>query len=346
MTRALPLPGRSFAIASIVALAACSHDSSSIVMPTAASDTTVTTLSPSALGVSALLSPIVGATFWVDPYSNAKKTATSWRTSRPADAAQMDKIANTPTAKWVGSWNTNVQSDVNSYAASMSASGTTPVFVAYNIPQRDCGGLSGGNATSAASYKSWITGFANGIGARRAVVVLEPDALAQMDCLSATDQSLRLSLINFAVSTFKAKGSISVYIDAGNPHWKSASTIAKRLLSAGVANAAGFSLNVSNFLTTADNVSYGTQISALIGGKHFIVDTGRNGLGPTADYQWCNPVGRALGTRPTTATGHALVDAYLWIKTPGESDGACNGAPAAGAWMPEYALGLAQRAAF
>ena len=34
----------------------------------------------------------------------------------------------------------------------------------------------------------------------------------------------------------------------------------------------------------------------------------------------------------------------LWIKTPGESDGECHGGPAAGAWWPTYALGLARRA--
>ena len=75
-------------------------------------------------------------------------------------------------------------------------------------------------------------------------------------------------------------------------------------------------------------------------------DTSRNGLGPTADNQWCNPDGRALGDRPSTQTGLAYVDAFLWVKAPGESDGACAGAPAAGTWMPEYALGLAQRAAY
>jgi endoglucanase len=32
------------------------------------------------------------------------------------------------------------------------------------------------------------------------------------------------------------------------------------------------------------------------------------------------------------------------VKPPGESDGECNGGPAAGRWWPEYALGLAQRA--
>jgi endoglucanase len=74
------------------------------------------------------------------------------------------------------------------------------------------------------------------------------------------------------------------------------------------------------------------------------VDTGRNGLGPHGE--WCNPPGRALGERPTTATGHALADAFLWVKSPGESDGPCNGSARSGEWMPEYALGLAQRAAY
>ena len=164
-----------------------------------------------------------------------------------------------------------------------------------------------------------------------------------MDCLSPTDQQVRLDLLKYAVQTFAAKGSIAVYLDAGHPHWKSATTIAQRLLGAGIASAQGFSLNVSNFYYISDNVSYGTQVSSLVGGKHFVVDTGRNGLGPTIDAQWCNPAGRAIGARPTTATGNALVDAFLWIKTPGESDGSCNGAPSAGTWMPEYALGLAQR---
>jgi endoglucanase len=42
--------------------------------------------------------------------------------------------------------------------------------------------------------------------------------------------------------------------------------------------------------------------------------------------------------------GHEPVDAYLWIKRPGESDGSCHGGPPAGAWWPDYALGLARRA--
>ncbi|SCE59467.1 endoglucanase [Streptomyces sp. Termitarium-T10T-6] len=51
------------------------------------------------------------------------------------------------------------------------------------------------------------------------------------------------------------------------------------------------------------------------------------------------------GTPPTTDTGDERLDAYLWIKRPGDSDGTCRGGPPAGDWWPEYALGLARRAA-
>ena len=44
------------------------------------------------------------------------------------------------------------------------------------------------------------------------------------------------------------------------------------------------------------------------------------------------------------ALADSLLDAFVWIKRPGESDGTCNGGPPAGSWWPEYALGLAQRA--
>jgi endoglucanase len=316
--------------------------------PAPVSDTTTTT-SPApapAPAPTTASTVLIGATLYVDPNSNARKTADSWRLSRPADALQMDKIAAQSQARWFGNWNTNIQSDVNDATTRITAAGAVPVFVAYNIPQRDCGGLSGGNSVTVDQYKAWINGFAAGIGSRRAVVILEPDALAAMGCLSSGDQQTRLSLLAFAVAAFKAIGSTAVYLDAGHAGWMSTSTMSTRLRSAGIADAAGFSLNVSNFVTDADNIAYGQSLSALVGGKHFVIDSGRNGLGPSADAQWCNPAGRALGRRPTTNTGVAGLDAFLWIKTPGESDGACNGGPASGTWWADYALGLAQRASY
>ena len=287
------------------------------------------------------VNPIAGAAFWVNPYSNAKKTADSWRTTRPADAAQMDKIAQNSQAQWFGGWSGDIYSAVSSAVATVIGSGARPVFVAYNIPQRDCGGLSAGGTTPT-GYRAWIAGFANGLGTSRAVVILEPDAVTQLGCLSSADQITRINLIQYAISVLKAKGAV-VYLDGGHSAWKSASEQASLLTRASVAAADGFFLNVSNFQYTSNAISYGKAISALVGGKHFIIDTSRNGQGPTADNAWCNPPGRGLGVGSTTFTADPLVDAYLWVKAPGESDGACNGAPAAGAWMPDYALGLAQQ---
>jgi hypothetical protein len=290
--------------------------------------------------------PFSGAKWFIDPDSNAHRQASAWRLSRPADALQMDKIAAQPQADWFGDWSGNVQTTVANRVAQIAGAGALPVLVAYNIPLRDCGSYSSGGASSASAYKTWIRSFAAGIGTQRAIVVLEPDALAGMDCLSAADRQTRLSLLSDAVSVLASHAGVATYIDAGNSSWQSASTMASRLTSAGIANGRGFSLNISNFRTTSSERTYGDQLSGLVGGKHFIVDTSRNGLGPTADNQWCNPSGRALGDRPTAATGDALADAWFWIKRPGESDGTCNGGPAAGQWWADYALGLAQRAAY
>ncbi len=283
--------------------------------------------------------------FYVDPISPAAAQAVAWASSDPADAARMRLIASQPQATWFGGWNTNVTADVNALVTAARASSTTPVLVAYNIPDRDCGGYSAGGAQTPAAYATWIQQFAAGIGSRPAIVILEPDALASMDCLSAADQATRENLLTYAVQTLKSLGQTKVYIDAGNSNWISASTMAVRLQAADIAAADGFSLNVSNFYTTASNEQYGTALSALVDGKHFIIDTSRNGNGSNGG-QWCNPSGMALGALPTTNTGSSLVDALLWIKPPGESDGTCNGGPSAGTWWPQYAAGLAQAAGY
>ncbi|GAA1995366.1 glycoside hydrolase family 6 protein [Microbacterium ulmi] len=72
---------------------------------------------------------------------------------------------------------------------------------------------------------------------------------------------------------------------------------------------------------------YASQLGAVAASTRYVIDTSRNGQGPwqaAPDQEdWCNPPGRGLGAVPTTNTGVPLVDAYLWIKVPGESDGTC-----------------------
>lgn len=295
-------------------------------------------------GVS-ITNPLAGAALFAAPGGPAAQQASAWRATRPSDAAAMDRLAAQPTARWIGDWTEDVRATVAAVVDAATRAAALPVLVAYNVPKRDCGGLSGGGGADAGTYRSWIDGFAAGLAGRRALVVLEPDALALTDCLSASERTTRSDLLRYAVSALSNAGAF-VYLDAGHARWVAAAEMAERLKGAGIDRAAGFALNVSNFQTTQASLAYGAELSGLLGGTHFVIDTGRNGAGPAADGAWCNPSGRALGDAPSTVTGHPLADAFLWIKTPGESDGACNGGPAAGAWWPEYALGLARRAGY
>jgi len=290
------------------------------------------------------VNPLRDRALYVEPSGSATAQAKSWTGARPGDAALIRWISQQPQGLWLGDWHSDVRAVVARRMRAARANGTVPVLVAYNIPERDCGQHSHGGADDAAAYLRWIDRVARGIGAGPATVVLEPDALAGMGCLPRSARAERTRVMSAAVDRLTAAGGTAVYIDAGNPGWVPVPLMAKRLRAAGVARARGFSLNVSGFETTPRVAAYGRAISRRTSRAHFVIDTSRNGNGPHERGEWCNPPGRALGAAPSTETGDPLIDAYLWVKRPGESDGACNGGPAAGTWWPEYALGLALRA--
>jgi endoglucanase len=375
--------------------------------------------------------------FSVSPHSEALTQALAdVKAGDLTDALAMAKLAAWPEAVWLTKGTpSEVAQQVAAVMQTARREHAVPVLVAYDIPLRDCGQYSSGGAASDAAYQQWISAFAAAIGQEKAVVVLEPDALANLpqDCGPATDPTgaltaARIADVKYAVTALEAQPGTSVYLDAGHSQWHSVGDAAQRLIQAGVAQAQGFFLNVSNFQPTAQLDEYGTWISKCIwfatqgpswaaghtdwcasqyysgaapndglpgdsvvptdpstwhwtdawfdqnvgtppAGQltHFVVDTSRNGLGAwtppagkyTGDPQtWCNPPGRGIGARPTAATGVPLVDAYLYVKTVGESDGACTrgtagpgdpeygGAvdPAAGAWWPAQAHSLAANA--
>jgi len=284
------------------------------------------------------------------PWTNLKRQASSWALTHPLDAERANFLASQPVAVWFGGWNTTLETDVRLYVSKAAEEGKMPVVVAYNIPNRDCGHESAGGVESVEAYEAWIYQMAQGIGDKKAIVVLEPDSLTTISCLSSEDQTFRLDAISRAVNTLKQNTNTQVYIDAGNARWKSVEAIAPLLTRANIAEANGFSLNVSNFVASNDNMVYGKKLSIATGDKHFVIDTSRNGNGTTDDNQWCNPSGRAIGLLPTLRTNDALIDGFLWIKVPGESDGQCGPAllntypPKAGVWWPEYALSLIKNA--
>ncbi len=297
--------------------------------------------------------PLNGLQFYVDPESSAANQVRRWeQAEHAADANTLRRIAEEPIALWVTGDPAAVEQEVRSRMTAAAKNQKTAIIVAYNIPDRDCGNYSAGGASDAATYRTWVTNLARGLGDGRAVVILEPDALSHLidGCLQGPRADERFALLADAVRTLAAKPTITVYLDAGNPGWiTDTAAVVDALQRAGGREAAGFALNVANFNTTDATVTYGRALASGLDGARFVIDTSRNGRGPYPEPQveggpsWCNPPGRALGHPPTTQTGLQGVDAFLWIKEPGDSDGNCRpGEPTAGQWWPDYALTLAR----
>ena len=298
--------------------------------------------------------PLKGAKLFVDPEASVVGKANFLRKTDPDKAALLDKIAKQPQALWMGEWNSNIYRATEHFVTRAMNDGSVAVMIAYNIPHRDAAavaegvGASAGGVASKEKYQRWIRDVHAGIKNRPAVIVLEPDALPGITSLSPALQEERYFLFNDAVKVLRQNPNAAVYIDAGHGKWVPAKEMADRLKKAGVEHASGFSLNTSNYRSTEESVAYGKEISKLVGGKHFIVDTSRNGAGPwagakTITEMWCNPPGRKIGLPPTTETGEPLCDGFLWLKRPGESDGECErGEPKAGVFWLEQALEYAK----
>ena len=315
-----------------------------VLAPLAATALAGVALCGAAPAASAAENPVSATNgFYVAP-GNA---AAQWAAANPSDgraAAIAADIGDKPIAAWFGAGSTDIGKDTGAYVGAAAAQDKLPVLVAYDIPNLDiCASGAGHGAASDSAYDTWIAAFAGGIAARPALVVLEPDSVADESCMSSSQISDRDGLLNNAITQFANQAPDTwVYLDAGNPGWLSASTMASYLNAAGLAHAHGFSLNVSNFYTTARNVTYGDQINADLSAdygytKPFVIDTSRNGNG--SDGQWCNPDGAKLGSTDQVGGGAEML---LWIKTPGNSDGDCGtgDGTTAGQFVPQIAYNL------
>lgn len=215
----------------------------------------------------------------------------------------------------------------------------------------------------------------------------EPDSLANMvtnmnvaKCANAASTYKPLTI--YAMQQLNLPN-VSMYLDAGHGGWlgweanlgPSAELFSGVYISAGKPAAVrGLATNVSNYNAwrattcaayTTPNVNcdekrYINAIGPLLASRgfpaHFIIDTARNGVQPTGQNawgDWCNVKGTGFGIRPTSNTGDALADAFVWIKPGGECDGtsdtsaarydahcglpsALKPAPEAGQWFQAY----------
>ena len=225
-------------------------------------------------------------------------------------------------------------------------------------------------------------------------VVLEPDSLGNMATNMAIPKCQKAKAVYrngivYAIKSFHLPN-VSVYLDAGHSGWlgwddnrTKVAKVFKNVLSeaGGPQMIRGFATNTSNYthLSNRDGAVLEpsnpcpnelTYVQTMIktlemyGFKdhHFIVDTSRNGKGGIRAKwgSWCNVHGAGLGERPR-ADPVPGVDAYFWVKPPGESDGSsdaagprfdpmCGGAdaaknaPQAGEWFESYFVDLVRNA--
>lgn len=214
-----------------------------------------------------------------------------------------------------------------------------PIFVIYNIPNRDVGQWSKGGAKTRDGYIDFIHRFAKGIGNDSPIIIYEPDALPHSTLLSEEDQEWRLELMKESLEILTEECNGIVYVDVGHSAWLSPEVVGELLDKVSNDKVRGYSINSCNYRSTKECLKWARKISKYRPNDYFVIDTSRNGNGPN-NNEWCNPPGRALGERPTTDTHSEKCDAYLWIKIPGESDGKCNGGPKAGMFWGEIAQEL------
>ncbi|NEB75728.1 glycoside hydrolase family 6 protein, partial [Streptomyces sp. SID14478] len=194
-------------------------------------------------------------------YRHADSQVLEWVRAHRSDPRRPlieSRIADRPAAVWFADFTPSTVTSRVRAVTSRAGAGQVPVVVPYAIPQRDCGGASDGGAPDVGAYDDWIDRFAAGLGAREVVVILEPDALSQTECLSEGQRADRYAALARAGRVMKAANPRArVYYDAGHSDWNPAATQAARLRAAGAASAAssdGIFTNVSNFNRTSDEV--------------------------------------------------------------------------------------------
>jgi endoglucanase len=230
---------------------------------------------------------------------------------------------------------TKIRNVVTKYIGLAEKAGKIPMLVVYSIPDRDCGGQSQGGLPGADAYRAWIREVVKGLRGSKALLILEPDALpfyGSAECDQAGD---RLGLLHYASKTIARTGTW-VYIDAGHSDWRPYDDRALLLKRAGIEYARGFSTNVSNFRSTSDEQKYAQfLLSGLrklgVKGKHYVIDTSRNGAANPVGGDVLNPTWARVGKKPKLVFEGGF-DGTLWVKHPGESDGEVNGGNSSGRW--------------
>jgi cellulose 1,4-beta-cellobiosidase len=246
-------------------------------------------------------------------------------------------------------------------AQKQKSSGKAQVIpiVVYNLPLRDCAAAaSAGQFTEANMdpYKKYIDSIVQEIQKvpdLSVVVIVEPDSLPnlvtninQAKCAKA--KPVYMEGVAYAVKSLQLPN-VAIYLDIAHAGWlgwdsaraPTAKVYAEVMKMAAPAKIRGFATNVANYnvvkATVDDPIAKDTKIKdeasfvqamsqelqAVGLPTNFIIDTSRSGTekSRTVWGNWCNIKKAGLGPLPQANPGIPNVDAFVWVKPPGESDG-------------------------
>ncbi|CAE6495446.1 unnamed protein product [Rhizoctonia solani] len=272
-------------------------------------------------------------------------------------------------------------------------------LVIYNLPDRDCSSKASAGELSLASSATGETPYQKLLQSAKAQIekypdvavalILEPDSIGDLvgsndvaKCKNSAQAHKRL--LSMAIATLQLPN-VSIYLDGANAGWlgwsetlaPTAALLGEILQDARMYNknatVRGLATNVSNYNGLGnqkeagkDELKYINDLAPYLKKvgfpTNFIVDQGRAGNQKAArgDDSWCNFKYAGFGLRPAVTT-HPLVDAVVWVKPGGESDGTSDTSsprydttctsptsfvpsPEAGDWSPEIFRLLVEQA--
>ncbi len=228
-------------------------------------------------------------------------------------------------------------------------------LVVYGIPGKDCkdGYSNRGFNKNMQDYKAFIQYLSDKVGTRKAVYLLEPDAIGLTANNGCGVKSMYLDYLRVAIDELSKNPNADIFLDVGywTIEWNGADVakVINQVWPEKSSKVKGIVLNTSNYQKTEKMAQLCSKFSQESGRSiKCVVDTSRNYIGPPKSNEWCNTKSTGIGKPPSSTTGIDNVPYFLWIKPPGESDGECNGqssgdqmiGPSAGVFFKDHFVQL------
>ncbi|TMW61365.1 hypothetical protein Poli38472_012556 [Pythium oligandrum] len=207
-------------------------------------------------------------------------------------------------------------------------------MVIYGLPKKDCVAnySNMGFNKNLDDYKAFLQRLNDAFPKQHMIYIVEPDAIGLTVNGGCSVDNDYKGAVKVALEMLSANPNAELYLDIG--FWALLDSGKPDMLAQIVneiwpkdgGKLKGIALNVSNYEKTEEMIALCEKFAKLTGrnGMKCIIDTSRNYRGPSATHEWCNAKGAGIGHPPTMDTGNAQAAYFLWVKTPGESDGECT----------------------